>query len=150
MKVLTEELALKAANLYSEGLSFGKISEELEVSKSRVGDLIRGGIFSMANNTNHDETLEELPVVLVKDEQENAEEPMDYRRRSLQDVTPKSYTLETSGTPKRVTLTPKALMIFDIFCSCGFEGDLSDFIEDSIDYMYQTRKPADRSNHGVI
>lgn len=45
--VLNESSALRAANLYSEGLTFEKISKELDVSKGSVGGLIRDGIASM-------------------------------------------------------------------------------------------------------
>lgn len=163
---MTEDLAMRAASLYAEGLTQRDIGKELDVSKSRVTKLIQEG-YSILKNRNRnpdedspntpdddqrkkDDAIEELPVIPREDVSKNIVVNGDYRRLSPEDLTPKTYTLETSGTPKRVVLTPKALMIFDIFSSCGFDGDLSDFIEDSIDYLYQTRKPADRRNYGVI
>ena len=127
-------------DLYAAGSSFGAIGKELDVSKSRVGGLIRDGIESLRENNGV-----VTPTVQVVAERVN--EPMDTHLPSLpHNPMPESYTLETAGIPKRILLTPKALMIFNIWTSCEFEGDLSDFLEDAVIHLYETRQPASRGN----
>jgi len=151
-----------AAQLYSEDNTFKVIADKLETSKSYAQVLVRRGI-TLLKSKNIDPS---------KRTQENTDPPGDPHERTqrnpdppgleeqyrppLEDYPlgsnpnprPGSYTLETAGIPKRIILTPKALMIFEIWTSCGFEGDLSDFIEDSVNYLYETRRPEDRRNYG--
>jgi hypothetical protein len=138
---MAEDMALKAVSMYAEGSSFGGIAEKLDVSKSRVGDLIREGIDRLRDDNVKEDDEQE-------NEQENEDTYPEYQNPPSQTPMPEAYTLETVGVPKRIVLTPKALMIYDIWTSCGFEGDLSDFLEDAVDYLYATRKPADRRNQG--
>jgi len=159
--VVTEKLALQAARLYSQGSTQDKISKELETSKARVAKLIREGIKAMDN---HARSLEAGSVGQPEGDQENQAEPKENPGAHLgletyppqtkysipfpQKPSPEAYTLETSGIPKQIILTPKALMIFEIWTACGFDGDLSDFLEDAVNYLYETRKPSDRRNYG--
>ncbi len=54
------------------------------------------------------------------------------------------YMLETQGIGRRVLLTPLDIMIFVLWRMSGFKGDLSDFISDSINFMYDSRRPRER------
>lgn len=167
--------AITAATLYSEDDTFKVIADKLETSKSYAQVLVRRGI-TLLKSKNIDpskrtqenlgstgeshERTQENPG-LTGDPRERTQENLglpglEERYRSPLDdypldfnpnPRPGSYTLETAGIPKRIILTPKALMIFEIWTSCGFEGDLSDFIEDSVNYLYETRRPEDRRNY---
>ena len=149
---MNESLAIRATDLYAGGLTFGKISQELEISKGRVGALIREGILE---GKNQGENSEENPVVQVKTEQvnsvKNVETPplqqgyIPFPSYPLQNPRPESFFLETAGIPKRILLTPKALMIYDLWRGGGFTGDLSDFLEDAVGFLYESRRPAERT-----
>lgn len=136
---MAEELSIKAANMYAEGSSFGDISRDLEVSKSQVGGLLREGILSIKN--------QEAPSVRPTEEQQNIIETMDHQNPMLPIRQPEVFYIETEGIGKRIVLTPKAIMIFDLFKKWGFSGDLSSFIEDSIDFLYQMRRPMERGTN---
>lgn len=145
MSEIAEDLEMRAADMYASGSTFGVISKELDVSKSRVGDLIRGGIDYLKNNHHDGE-----PAVQDVSEQEDEQELMPERIRHLlssdQNLRPETYQLETIPIQKTVKLTPKALEIFNIFRYCGFTGDLSDFLEDGVNFLYYMVRPSERSN----
>lgn len=153
MGTLAESLALQAIKLYAGGLTYGQVSKELQISKGRVADLVREGISGIINNDgstkagsvgqpNDDQEKErvrtgENPGIhqgLVETNQFNY--PLDPRMGS--------YRLETDGIGRRISLTPKAIMIYDLWRGSGFTGDLSDFVEDSINFMYESRRPRER------
>jgi len=159
-----ESLALQATRLYSEGLTHDKIGKELEISKGRVGKLIREGIESILSLDNHEEKPDAGSAGQPNNDQENNVEPKDnlpsnnpIAHQGLEEYPPYffppqdprsgSYTLETSGIGRRVLLTPKDIMIFDLWKGAGFQGDLSDFISDSINFMYESRRPRERPNY---
>jgi len=146
MATLNESLALQAAGLYSSGLTFQKISKELEISQGRVGPLVREGISAMMNNG-----LD--PAVITPDQ------PGDERKNTLENTyipaqrhnpRPDTYLLEATVSQKRVDLTPKALQIYDLFRYWGFSGDLSDFAEDGINLLYMMVRPINRMNPRLI
>lgn len=151
MAVLNDSLALRAAGLYAEGLTFAKISAEMAISKGSIGDLIRQGILEGRNQNEHSD---EDSVVQVETEQVNSvknvktpplqQEYPSFPSYPLQNPRPESFFLETAGIQKRILLTPKALMIFDLWRGGGFTGDLSDFLEDAVGFLYESRRPAER------
>ena len=151
---------MQAIRLYSQGLTQDKIGKELEISKGRVGKLIRegiGGILSPAgdDNENPDDGSDGQPNDDQKEERMRTLENPRIHQELIetnplifpQDRRIGSYMLETSGIGRRVLLTPKDIMIFDLWKGAGFKGDLSDFISDSINFMYETRRPSERINY---
>ena len=143
---MNESLGLRAADLYSEGLTFQKISKELEISQGRVGPLVRDGITIMKNNGPN-------PAVITPDQQndERVNEPGDTHLTSTRyNPRPDKYQLEATVSQKRVDLTPKALQIYDLFRYWGFDGDLSDFAEDGINMLYMMVRPINRMNPRLI
>lgn len=140
--------AITAATLYSEDDTFKDIADKLETSKSHAQVLVRRGIAILKErNIDPRERTQENPGP-PGFERTNPPYYDEYPLSFPQNPRPGSYTLETAGIPKRIILTPKALMIFEIWLSCGFEGDLSDFLEDAVNYLYETRQPADRRKYG--
>ena len=129
---MTENLGLKAADLYASGSSFGAISKELAVSKSSVGGLLRDGIESLRNNSVHTESEQAL-AVQEEGERKNTPENT-YLPAQRHNPRPNTYQLEATVSQKTVALTPKALQIYDLFRYWGFSGDLSDFAEDGINH----------------
>ena len=126
MQVLTDPLALRAANLYSEGSSFSQISEQLEISKSRVGSLIRQGIASMSNN---DGNPVEAPVVQIEKEQENTPVEFDYEIPTLNDELSKTFIAQASPILRKVALNPKVFLFHDYAkASLGYKGDIGECI----------------------
>ena len=161
-----DDKAIVAAQLYSEDDTFKDIADKLETSKSHAQVLVRRGI-ALINSKNiapRERTQEnpgppDLERINSPPGLERINSPPDLERTNPpyydeyplsfpQSPRPGSYTLETAGIPKRIILTPKALMVFEIWTSCGFDGDLSDFLEDAVNYLYETRKPEDRRNYG--
>ena len=138
---MTENLALKAANLYSEGNSFGKISKEMGVSKSRVGDLIREGIFAMAN---HDGNPDEIPVVHVEGEQENepmSEEPFVtiYEDDSdLNEIWEKTLLIQATPILRKVVLNSKVFLQHEYFQKhLGYVGDIGDLLVEALNFYWK-------------
>lgn len=136
---MTEELALKAANLYSEGLSFGKISEELEVSKSRVGDLLRDAL-----RANTAKTLDEGSTVQLKGEQENDPENADpgfsdYEDfRDLNGALEKTLLIQAAPILRKVALNSKVFMQHEFFQkNLGYTGDIGDLLVEALDYYWK-------------
>ncbi len=140
-----EDTALQAAWLYGDDKTFSQISEELGISKSFAQTQVRRGIKLMEKEDNvtpepvlnnpgvhqdrgHNPGLADLPEYPIE---------QNYRR-------PESYMLVTSGIPKSIVLTAKEIMIFDLWVGGGFAGDLSDFIADAINFMYESKRPAER------
>lgn len=137
-------IALKAAELYSGDSTFRDIATELGVSNSYAQVLVKRGIdlvFQEMGNRNPGGVVEENPG--AHSDLETVPPPPQYIFPP-QDPRTGTYTLDTDGIGRRVLLTPKAIMIFDLWRGSGFSGDLSDFIEDSINFMYDTRRPIER------
>ena len=137
--------ALTAAKLYAEEDTFQTIADKIDVSKSFAQHLVRRGIaISMeAEKSETGELTHENPSA-----HQNGGNPLNVETPQFpfpQDPRIGFYTLETTGIGRRVMLTPKALMIYDIWKGDGFEGDLSDFLEKSVQYLYNTRRPTERS-----
>lgn len=137
--------ARDAAIYYSEGDTFAEIGEKLGVAKSFAQVLTRRGISLMAEESKdeehapepHPEQATEIqPLPSLETARYDAPEPV---------IAPQPFMLETTGIPRRIMLTPKCLMIFDLWKGAGFDGDLSDFLEDSVNYLYQSKRPDERS-----
>jgi hypothetical protein len=138
--------ALEAAALYSGDATFSQISEKLGVSKSHSQTLVKRGIALLQSvNEASTEEIEELDNPLVPHQNEVTGPPNPLLIHSPQDPRIGSYILETTGIGRRVMLTPKCLMIYDLWVGSGFEGDLSDFLEDAVNFMYEVRPPAERT-----
>ncbi len=141
-----EDTALQAAKLYGDDKTFQEIAEEMGISKSYAQALVRKGITLL-------ETEDIVPPKTIPDNPGAGDHPGDGHNPGPDGMPslsfPKdsrvgSYMLETTGIGRRVMLTPKALMIYDLWCGAGFQGDLSDFIEDSINFLYEAKRPTER------
>lgn len=141
-----DEQALDAAKLYADDATFADIAEQLGISKSHAQHLVRIGIALM-------QPEEDTPGEFTKEnpgpggDQGGRHNPGPGEMPSLsfpQDSRTGVYMLETTGIGRRILLTPKALMIYDLWCGAGFQGDLSDFIEDSINFLYNSKRPTER------
>jgi len=140
--------ALEAAKLYAEDATFQHIAETLEISKSHAQVLVRRGILLSMEEPKESEPSEPLkdnPGIHQVIEEQTIPREMPTFPINPNIRQPELFTLETSGVPKRIVLTPYALMIFDIWRGDGFEGDLSDFLEKAVIDLYNTRRPMDRS-----
>ncbi len=138
--------AMEAAKLYAGEATFQEIADQLEVSKSFAQVLVRRGI---ALSITEPETSDsgEIPQNNPGVHSNVGNNPHGAEIPSLsfpQDPRVGSYMLETIGIQRRVMLTPKCLMIFDLWKGAGFEGDLSDFLEDSVNFLYESNRPAER------
>lgn len=140
-----DSMALEAAKLYSDDATFADIAEQLKVSKSHAQVLVRRGILLSMEEPEESEpstppqvnpvehpVLEETPILQSI--------PFNQSLRG-----PESFILETAGIGRRIVLTPKAIMIFDLWKGGGFEGDLSDFLEDAVNFLYASKRPAERT-----
>lgn len=140
--------ALEAARLYAEDATFKDIAGKLEISPSYAQALVRRGIGLMqSEDDNPDEFTEENPSP-GGDHQGGGHNPGLGEMPSFslpQDSRVGGYILETDGIPKRIVLTPRAIMIYDLWKGDGFPGDLSDFLEKAVIDLYNTRRPKDRS-----
>jgi len=135
---LNESLALQATRLYSKGLTHGKVSEELEISKGRVGNLIREGIKIIENN-NVD--TDGAPVVQVDSEQENKDELLPSEFGDYKDLDGlMTQTLLIHATPilKKVALNSKVFLQHEYFRKqLGYEGDVGDLLVEALNFYWQ-------------
>ena len=147
MKTPEEDLqAMEAAKLYAGKATFQAIADQLTVSKSYAQALVRRGIalsITEPEKSNPGELSRENPgthpsggIISHNTEIPSLSFPQDPRTGP--------YMLETIGIQRRVMLTPKDIMIFDLWKGAGFEGDMSDFISDAINYLYDTKRPTER------
>lgn len=49
----------------------------------------------------------------------------------------KTYTVKATDLAKKVMLNPKVLLYYDYARAVGFEGDLSDFICNCIEFLFE-------------
>jgi len=154
-----EHKALAAAELYSEKATFQTIADKLEVSKSFAQVLVRRGIdlaLQELRKKNPGELTDDNPgartgLETIPPQPQYVLPPQNPRAPFIlppQDPRSGNYLLETTGIGRRVMLTPKCLMIYDLWVGSGFEGDLSDFLEDAVNFMYKVRPPAERTDFG--
>lgn len=139
--------AIEAAKLYTEGsFTFQDVADKLEVSKSHAQVLVKKGIelvFTELGKRNPGEVPQDNPTPRTL-EGPYPPHTAAYPGQFPQDPRTGSYMLETDGIGRRVMLTPADIMIYDIFRGGGFTGDLSAFISDSINFMYNNLRPAER------
>ena len=134
--------AREAAKLYAEDATFQHIADELDVSKSHAQVLVRRGIAVLEA----EKVVNDVPGGNPGTQHGLPNHSTGMPSLSFpQDPRAGSYMLETDGIGRRVLLTPKALMVFDLWKGGGFMGDLSDFLEDAVMYLYETKRPAERN-----
>lgn len=135
--VLNESLALQATRLYSSGATYGGVSEELEISKGRVGDLIREGIKIIENNNVDPDGA---PVVQVEAEQENKDELLPTEFSDYKDLDGlMTQTLLIHATPilKKVALNSKVFLQHEYFQKqLGYEGDVGDLLVEALNFYW--------------
>ena len=143
-----KDRAMEAARLYASDKTFKDIAEHLGTSKSHAQVLVRRGIELLESEKSDPSTIPpENPDAHQGDSGDNPF-PFETNRFNFpQDPRIGAYTLETEGIGRRVLLTPKAIMIYDLWRGAGFTGDLSDFLEDAVNFMYDSRRPSERLNY---
>ena len=134
---MPENLAIKTANMYAEGSSFGEISKNLEVSKSRVGDLLRDGIESLRNNQGE---------VLVQEdgEQENTPKEEDFLPGSMEDSSEldaawgKTILIQATPILRKIVLNSKVYLQHEYFVKhLGYEGDIGDLLVEALEFYWK-------------
>lgn len=120
-------------------MSFSKVGEELGVSKSRVGDLIREGISSMADN---DAGI----GVQVEEERENGVEN-EYEfspagvgdDRYLNGILNRSFLIQATPILRKVALNAKVFMQHEYVQKVlGYEGDVGDLLVEALDFYWKS------------
>ena len=134
-----EQKEIRASKLYGEGFTFAEISDVLDCSKSYAQELCRRGISKLIEEEKVDNIHEVSNNPIIQNNPVLAEQNTFIPQRI-----PETYILETQGIPRRVTLTPKCLMIYDLWVGNGFQGDLSDFLEDAVEFLYNSSRPRER------
>ncbi len=130
---MAENLGLRVAGLYAEGSSFGRISEELEISKSSVGGHLRSGIEALRNNSVHEVT-----------EQENSPENDGLVIPDSKDILDVGEawerTLLIQATPilRKVVLNSKVFIQHEYFQKhLGYTGDIGDLLVEALNYYWK-------------
>ncbi len=141
---MAEDLGLKVAGLYADGSSFGGISEELEISKSSVGGLLRDGIDALRNNSVHAESEQ----ANVADEQANApgddefEIPVfDVKQEYDYDgILEKTFLVKAQPILRKVALNPRIFFDYDFAKKkFGWEGDIGDFLIECVEDFWKRK-----------
>ncbi len=130
---MAEELGLRVAGLYADGSSFGRISEELEISKSSVGGHLRSGIEALRNNSVHE-----------VNEQENSPEndglviPAYKDTPELSDAWERTMLIQATPILRKVVLNSKVFLQHEFFRKhLGYEGDIGDLLVEALDYYWK-------------
>lgn len=135
---MAENLALRAANLYGEGLSFDKIGKELEISRSRVGNLIRDVLNSMEKQ---DEGSDKDTLDSSDDELENKDEfsTIDFNdNRDLDELMNKTILIHAAPILRKVALNSKVFLQHEYFQEkLGYEGDIGDLLVEALDFYWK-------------
>jgi hypothetical protein len=134
---LSENQAFLAADLYSKGSSFKEVGAELGVSKSKVGDLIREGIFSLANGV---EEPEAVPIVLSEEERGNrgnfggliGGEP------DVDGLMERTLLINATPILRKVVLNSKVFLQHEYFQKhLGYEGDVGDLLIEALNFYWK-------------
>lgn len=141
MAVLNESLALKAADLYSQGSTFAKISEEMNVSKGSVGDLIRQGILESKKQGGNSE---EDPVVQVEVERVNSlgneESSLSAYEDNpgLNDAWEKTLLIQATPILRKVVLNSKVFIQHEYFQKhLNYTGDIGDLLIEALNFYWK-------------
>lgn len=139
LRSMSEELALQATDMYAQGSSFGKISEEMEISKSRVGDLLREGIEALKNNHGN-------PVVQVKAELMNEPEnrelipPAFVPEYDYDGILEKTFIVKATPILRKVALNPRIFFYYEFAKKkFGWEGDVGDFLIECVEHFWKSK-----------
>ena len=135
VELTEDQKAIRAAELYSDDYTFAEVADVLDCSKSYAQELCRRGILALKQQNQANPVKVEVNPIQV--------EPSQILYPQL-NQRPESFVLETTGIGRRLSLTPSDLMVFDLWKAQGFEGDLSDFVSDCIQYLYQSARPRER------
>lgn len=135
---MTENLALRAANLYAEGSTFVDIGKELEISRSRVGNLIREAITSMEKQ---DGDSDKDPLNPSDDDLENKDEfsTIDFNdNRDLDELMNKTILIHAAPILRKVALNSKVFLQHEYFQEkLGYEGDIGDLLVEALNYYWK-------------
>jgi len=135
---MTENLALRAATLYGEGLSFDKIGKELEISRSRVGNLIRDVLKSMEKP---DDDFNKNPTEQPDDESEKKDESSTYDfndNRDLEGLMNQTILIHAAPILKKVALNSKVFLQHEYFQEkLGYEGDVGDLLVEALEFYWK-------------
>jgi len=141
IEVLSEtDQALKAATLYSADATFADISEQLGISKSHAQVLTRRGIRIFREKMNKDNNNLKEVIMPIQIEQIPIMIPQ-------LDQMPETHIFETQVTTQKIILTPRCLMIYNLWRRNGFNGELSNFLESATEFLYNSLNPRERMLH---
>lgn len=135
---MTENLALKAASLYAEGSTQADIGKELEISRSRVGNLIREAIKSMEK---HDGGSDKDPPDPSDDDLKNKDKSstIDFNdNRDLDELMNKTILIHAAPILRKVALNSKVFLQHEYFQEkLGYEGDIGDLLVEALNYYWK-------------
>jgi len=136
---MAENLAMKAASLYVEGSTYADIGKKLEISRSRVGNLIREALKSMEkqnggsdkDNLNpSDDDLEN------KDESSSVEFMGD--DSDLDGLMEKTLLIQAAPIFRKVALNSKVYLQHEYFQNhLGYTGDIGDLLIEALDFYWK-------------
>jgi len=134
---MAEELGLKVAGLYAGGSSFGAIGKELEISKSRVGGLLREGIEGLQNN--HVEApVQIIPEVLNASENEQPLLPIITDSQDFEKAWMETILIQATPIMKKVALNSKVFLQHEYFVKfLGYEGDIGDLLIEALNFYWK-------------
>lgn len=140
---MAEDLALKAASLFANGAKYREISEDLEVSTSRVGKLVREG-YSILENSNRNP--DENTVIQPDDEPENNVENKDdfslgeFRGddRDLDELMNRTLLIHATPILRKVALNSKVFLQHEYLQKyLGYEGDVGDLLVEALNFYWK-------------
>jgi len=156
MVTLSQKKIDKIQDMKREGHSITQIQKKVGVANKTVIKYSRG--IAVDEPEGEEETTQPVHAPLqdvVRKANVTVQAPMKPYEEPQEDVSdlleetsvnyipdPKDFIVEVEGIPvsRKVQLTPKNLMMFEWFKErYSWEGDLSDFIDDSMTYFFENR-----------
>ncbi len=150
---MTENLALKAASLYAEGSTHADIGKKLEISRSRVGNLIREAIKSMEK---HDGDSDEVTDDQSEGETEKKEEAKDEffpfaDDKDLDELMTKTILINATPILRKIALNSKVFLQHEYFQKqLGYEGDVGDLLVEALDYYWKEMGFTIKITHDMV
>jgi len=137
---MAEDLAVKAAILYAEGSTYRDISEDLEISKSSVGKLIREGIKSMEKyDSDSDEGTDDQSEDETEKNEENKDEFLPFGDdRDLDELMTRTLLINATPILRKIALNSKVYLQHEYFQKqFGYEGDVGDLLVEALDFYWK-------------
>ena len=138
-EMIAATLEVQAADMYASGSSFSTIGKELDVSKSRVGDLIRGGIDYLKNNhLDGEHTVLNIGERVIDTENDGLIIPDYEDNPDLSGVWEKTLLIKATPILRKVVLNSKVFLQHEYFQKhLGYEKDVGDLLVEALDYYWK-------------